>query len=815
MILNVSEIESKIEEILSKLTLEEKVAMCHANSKFTSAGVERLGIDELVMSDGPHGVRAEVARDSWDCLNRPEDKCTYLPTETALAATFNRDLALRFGETLGSEARARGKDIILGPGVNVIRTPLCGRNFEYLSEDPYLTAQMAAPIVKGIQSKDVAACVKHYALNNQELDRSGVNVEVSDRALREIYLKGFYGAIVEGEAFSVMGAYNLYKNQHCCHNDYLVNDILKGEWGFDGVYLTDWAGAHDTDECIYNGLDLEMGTNKPYNEYYLADAFLEKAKESQEVRDLLDDKVRRILRLMLRINKLAPNRKIGDFNTHEHKMVAVDVAAESMVLLKNDIKLLPIDSTKHKKVLVVGPNAKAVHHAGGNSSAVPALYEVSAFDGISNRFEGFDIEYERGVADIKYHPIATEQLNIIDLKAGCRACKVESTTDYGQKSIEFCETFNLLNALGNTYDMALSCTVPETGKFSFKFTSNTTFSAFINGENVADKKYSIWHKYQTSACCLDLEKGQTLDITVHIEKKTDDVYFDFGWLTPTDHENSSDEQNMLRKAEDADIVIYCGGLNHSYDTESFDKKDMKLPAEQQEMIPKFLKANKNTVVVLTAGSPFEMPWIKAANTVVWTWYSGMEWGNVLADILLGKISPSGKLPFTLPKTYEDTPVYRYGEYRAKNCKYLDDIYVGYRGFEKDGIQPLFEFGYGLSYSSFEYSNLFAEASCEGITLNFTLKNSGDVKAKETAQVYLQFLDSAVPRSPKELKGFIKTELAQGQSTELTLTIPSSELTFFCEETNSFVKEKGRVKVLVGSSLNDVRLTAELDIDKNF
>ena len=362
--MNVSEIETKIEEILSKLTLEEKVAMCHANSKFTSAGVERLGIDELVMSDGPHGVRAEVARDSWDCLNRPEDKCTYLPTETALAATFNRDLALRFGETLGSEARARGKDIILGPGVNVIRTPLCGRNFEYLSEDPYLTAQMAAPIVTGIQSKDVAACVKHYALNNQELDRSGVNVEVSDRALREIYLKGFYGAIVEGEAFSVMGAYNLYKNQHCCHNNYLVNDILKGEWGFDGVYLTDWAGAHDTDECIYNGLDLEMGTNKPYNEYYLADAFLEKAKESQEVRDLLDDKVRRILRLMLRINKLAPNRKIGDFNTHEHKMVAVDVAAESMVLLKNNIKLLPIDATTNKKVLVVGPNAKAVHHAG-------------------------------------------------------------------------------------------------------------------------------------------------------------------------------------------------------------------------------------------------------------------------------------------------------------------------------------------------------------------------------------------------------------------------------------------------------------------
>ena len=270
--------EKRIEELLREMTLEEKVSLCHANSKFTVSAIERLGIPELTLSDGPHGVRSEIAKHSWTCLNREEDRCTYLPTGTALAATFNPQLARRFGETLGSEARYREKDIILGPSVNIIRTPLCGRNFEYMSEDPCVIENLAPEIVKGIESQDTAACVKHYVLNNQELDRFGTNPIVSDRALNEIYLKGFYAAIIEGDASSVMGAYNKYNNQYMCHNKYLVNDILKDKWGFEGVYLTDWAGCHDTDEAIYNGLDLEMGTNADYNDYYLANPLLERAE---------------------------------------------------------------------------------------------------------------------------------------------------------------------------------------------------------------------------------------------------------------------------------------------------------------------------------------------------------------------------------------------------------------------------------------------------------------------------------------------------------------------------------------------------------
>ena len=378
--------EKRIDDILNEMTLEEKVAMCHANSKFYSNGVERLGIEELALMDGPHGVRSETERDSWNCLNREEDKCTYLPTETALAATFDLSLAKRFGETLGREARYRDKDIILGPGVNIIRTPLCGRNFEYMSEDPCLISKMAPELVKGIESQDVAACVKHYALNNQELDRSGTNPIVSKRALNEIYLKGFKSAIIDGGASSVMGAYNKYKGQHLCHNKYLVNDILKGKWGFKGVYLTDWAGCHDTDEAIFNGLDIEMGTNLPYDEYYLANAFLEKARQDENVRKCLDDKVRRILRLMFSINKLDGERKKGEINTPMHQITAYDIAADGMVLLKNDNKVLPIKRNEHKKILVLGPNANKVHSEGGSSSGVRTLYEINPLDGIENRF---------------------------------------------------------------------------------------------------------------------------------------------------------------------------------------------------------------------------------------------------------------------------------------------------------------------------------------------------------------------------------------------------------------------------------------------
>jgi len=806
--------ENKIEELLKAMTLEEKVSLCHANSKFAISSVERLGIDELVMSDGPHGVRPEVERDGWKCLNRPEDACTYLPTGTALAATWNPELGRQYGEVLGSEARYRGKDIILGPGVNIIRTPLCGRNFEYMSEDPCLISKMSPELVKGIQSQDVAACVKHYCMNNQELDRFHLNVEVSDRALHEIYLRGFYSAIIEGEAWSVMGSYTKYQEQHCCHNGYLVNDVLKDGWGFDGVYLTDWGGAHDTEEGIYNGLDIEMGTRGPYSGYYLADAFLKRAKESAEVQELLDDKVRRILRLMFRVNKFSPDRKTGEFNTKAHQQVTYDVASEAMVLLKNEDHLLPMDKATLKKMLVVGPNADRKHAPGGGSSGIMEFYEITPLQGIVDRLSDIcEIEYESGSVGITYQPIPVPMLDIIDQMAGCRAYKhVEyhhQEDGSVSETVSFLENGDITEGTADAYDIVASVEIPKTGRYSFRFQTNGDAVVKICGDENHVKMRQAIDLKQDVTCAFDYVKGDKVDIEIKVNRISESVYFRFGWLTPMDYENSSSETELIEKAKAADYVVYCGGLDHSYEAEGFDKKSMQLPSEQDVLISKLLKANPNTIIALTAGSPVTMPWIEQAKAVIWTWYAGMEAGHVLCDILTGDICPSGKLPFTLPKTYADTPVARYGEYQKTNCKYNEDILVGYRAYDHDNIQPLFPFGHGLSYSSFVYSDLElsdgANGTNDGLTVRFKVKNVGTIAAMEVAQVYIGDPVCSVKCPPKELKNFQKVALQPGETADICLTITSQDLSFYDEETKSWKLEPGEFTVNVGSSSRDIRL----------
>lgn len=816
-----SEFERKIDELLIEMTLEEKVSLCHANARFYSNGVERLGIEELAMMDGPHGVRSEPMRHDWTCLNREEDKCTYLPTETALAATFNPELARRFGETLGSEARYREKDIILGPGINVIRTPLCGRNFEYMSEDPCLIGKMSSELVKGIESQDTAACVKHFALNNQELDRHNVNVEVSDRALHEIYLKGFYSAIIEGGASSVMGAYNKYRNQHLCHNKYLVKDILKDKWGFKGVYLSDWAGCYDTDEAIYNGLDIEMGTFKPYNEYYLADAFLEKAKQNDEVREILDDKVRRILRLMFSINKLGSNRKKGEFNTKKHQNTTYDIAAEAMVLLKNENNILPIDKSKLKKLLVVGSNATVKHAGGGSSSGIRTVYEITPLEGIENRLSDFcEIEYIKGELEIKHHHIPTQILNIIEPKAGVRAVKQVSYKKNQDgnltEKIDFCSNTELKEIGAEAYDLHFNVAIPETGKIGFKINSSVGYVLKIDGNICLEQEFGDWEAEnffsRDREYMLDLKEGDNIDIEIHIDSRGHKAVFDFGWLTPSESSTmDAGENSLLQKASEADYVIYCGGLDHCADTEGMDRNNMQLPLEQNAIISELSKVNKNTIVVITAGSAVEMPWIDKVNSVIWGWYAGMEGGNALADILTGDIVPSGKMPFTLAKKYEDYPVARYGEHKEVNCKYNDDILVGYRGFDYDNIEPMFPFGHGISYSNFEYSDLEISTEATGAVISFSVKNTGKVTAKETAQVYIGDPICSVMRPIKELRNFKKVELKPREKAKISLPIKESDLSFYDEIIEDWKLEKGEFTVFVGSSSRDIRLNGSFII----
>ena len=791
-------IEQQIEQLLNEMTVAEKVSLCHANSKFTISDVERLGIDELTMSDGPHGVREEAQRHNWLSAGRSDDFCTYLPTNTALASTWNPEMCEKFGEVLGEEARHREKDIILGPGINIIRHPLCGRNFEYLSEDPCLTEKMAPPLIRAIQEADTAACVKHFALNNQELDRAFVNVEVSDRALHEVYLKGFKAAVKEGHAYSFMGAYNKYQNHHCCHNDYLVNGILKGDWGFEGVYISDWAGTHDTEEAVFGGLDIEMGTNKPYNEYYLAHAFEEMVASSSEALEALNDKVRRILRLMFRINKFSKDRKPGSFNTKEHQDATYDIAAEGMILLKNDNNILPFKNAR--KLLVVGENAIKKHGAGGNSSGVKALYEISLLEGIEKQFKECDIEYVR-TTNKAHLPIPTDQLQIIDQAAGCRAfrCEAYHNSDFSDEPFVTFRGGPRLQKGYSSYRYTGIVKVTESHTYEFLFTGNPGDILYCNGEML----FEITPENTEYLFTYDLHVGDAKEFTI-ISPNT--MVAPILYWDTLDTIITLDE--LCNKAKQADYVIYCGGIDHSYDTESFDRKDMKLPETQNIEVPALLEANPNTVIAITAGSPVEMPWIHKAHTVLWTWYSGMNSGLVFADILKGQINPSGKLPFTLPYRLEDHPAVRYGEYQAVNCKYNEGIFVGYKGFDKDQIDPMFCFGHGLSYTSFEYSNLSVRPNGDSIELEFKIKNIGELAGAETAQIYIGRTTLDVNEPIRQLRAFKKVFLDAGDTKDVYVTLSLDDFKDYNETSGEFELMCHDFTVYVGASSRDLRLTSD-------
>ncbi|WP_455624841.1 glycoside hydrolase family 3 C-terminal domain-containing protein [Parabacteroides sp.] len=398
-------VEERIEDALGRMTLEEKVAITHAQSKFCSPGVARLGIPEFWMTDGPHGIRPEVLWDEWDQAGWTNDSCVAFPALTCLAATWDPKVALLYGKSIGEEARYRNKTVLLGPGVNIYRSPLNGRNFEYMGEDPYLSGKMVVPYIQGVQQNGVAACVKHFALNNQEVNRHTTNVIIDDRTLYEIYLPAFKAAVQEGKAWSIMGSYNLYKDQHCCHNQYLLNDILRGEWGFDGVVISDWGGVHDTQQAITNGLDMEFGSwtnglsngaSNAYDNYYLADPYLKLIKEGKVGTKELDDKVRRILRLAYRTN-MDRNRPYGALCSEAHFAAARHIGEEGIVLLQNNNNVLPIDLNKAKKIAVIGENAIKMMTVGGGSSSLKVKYEISPLDGIKKRVgDKAEVVYARG-----------------------------------------------------------------------------------------------------------------------------------------------------------------------------------------------------------------------------------------------------------------------------------------------------------------------------------------------------------------------------------------------------------------------------------
>lgn len=702
------QMEKRIEKLIKKMTLEEKVGLLHGNSKFYVAGVERLGIPEWSLSDGPHGVRAEINRHDWAYAGWTNDSASYFPTGTAFAAAWNPELAYRRGEVLGEEARWRKKDVLLGPGVNIIRSPLCGRNFEYMSEDPYMNSVLAVAYIKGLQSRDVACSVKHFAVNNQETNRTTVDVECSERALREIYLPAFKAAVQEGGALTVMAAYNKFRGEFCAENNYLVRKILRNEWGFDGVYVTDWGAAHSTVPSMEAGLDLEMGTLiDKYEDWYYANPLIEAVKSGKIPMSLVDEKVGDVLRVMIKTNVLDPKKRFGpgSMNTKEHQQATYDAAAEAIVLLKNQNNLLPLDFSSIKSLAVIGDNATRKHSNGGLSSEIKAVYEVTPLEALRAKWgDKVDIRFAQG-----YEKLST----------------------------------------------------------------------FVEGSNNGQSSGTFSSKTQESDALL---------------------------------------KEAVEVARTSDVALLVCGLNHDYDTESFDRLNMDIPYGQIELIQEVVKANPRTIVVMIAGSPLNMAAVDICSpAIVWAWFNGMEGGNALVDVLSGKVNPSGKMPFTTPVSLDQSPAHALGNFPGRDLKvnYEEDILVGYRWFDTKGLPVVYPFGYGLSYTTFNYSNLNTDKKtydqADTIQATFTLTNTGDREGAEVAQLYVSDPVCSVMRPVKELKGFKKVFLKPGESRRITLDIPVSSLAFYSEAQSQFVVEPGEFILQLGASTSDIKQKISIDV----
>ena len=695
--------DDEINEIIAGMTLDEKVLMLHSKTNMSSEGIPRLGIQEIRYADGPFGIREEGG-EHFEPLHWTTDSSTYFPTGSALAATWSREIAYKYGTGMGREGRIRGKDIILGPAINIQRLPVGGRSYEYLSEDPFLSAALTVGYTKGSQDAGTAVCLKHFAVNNQELDRGSVNAVVDERTLREIYLKPFQAGVEEGGAMAIMTAYNKVNGFYMSEQNHINNEILRGEWGFKGMTISDWGGTHSTMGAALGGLDVQMTGDR-----YFGKALADSVRSGAIPESVVDDKVREILRVRYAIEAIPADKcNIGKTSLPEQQQIAYEVATKSIVLLKNDENILPIDINQVSKIAVVGPGAELKTALGGGGAGVKAPYEITALQGLKDR-------------------------------------------------------------VGSSAEILYSA---------------------------------------------------------------DDV----------------------EVARDADVVLFIGGTDREIESEGRDRKDIFLPGGQDELLTALAAVNPNIVTVILSGGPCDLRNAQSLSKgLVQGWWNGLENGHALADVLLGKIAPSGKLPFTFPVKLEDSPAFALGVYPHETLnfgdlfaqmyrpdrkegaitpemqaamrelrqkfspveEYKEGLYVGYRWYDTKKVPVLYAFGYGLSYVDFEYSDIKVAKSAYGaddvINVTLNVRNTGDMPAEEVVQLYVKRIDGTVEYPEKELKGFERVALEAGQTGKVTIKVPVSELRFWDVENSKWSLDSGRIEILVGSASDDIRLTASTSI----
>lgn len=821
-------IEQDVSNLLEKMTLAEKVSLAHASGKFHVNAIERLGIPEMWLSDGPHGVRHQIEKHSWESAGWTDDYATYLPHLTSVAASWDLEIARLHGQVLGAEARDRQKDFILGPGVNLARLPLYGRNFEYMGEDPILAAKLVVPQIKAIQENDVAATVKHYALNTQELNRTGVNAKPSERTLREVYLPAFEAAVKEAGVLGIMGAYNQYYGTNANQSKHLVMDILKGEWGFQGVLLTDWNVDINTYDAAMNGLDLEMGTTvDDYQDYFLAKPFLTMIEEGKIPESIADDKARRILRVQHTIGMYDQNRKVGARNTKTHQAAARKIATQGVVLLKNEqvgsSPVLPLEAKKIKRILVLGPNADKKHGTGGGSSEVKSYYEVTPLAGLKAKFGDEVIIDVMRAKSSELTPIASDYVASRHW-TGTPAWNVSYYDEQARQTLieeswivdsQFSAVKPTQAKPSKDQHITMTATIKplSTGQHQLHVNTKGNFQLKINDNMVINHQLNAQLIPEEIALNHAIELTENKEYIFEIQYDGRD-HFTLGWDAPGDL--FTPEEDYIAAAKKADAVIYFGGLSHADDRESIDKPDMKLPNSQDEIISKLIAANEKTVVFLVAGSAVEMPWVDQANAIVWGWYGGMEAGHAFADILTGEANPSGKMPITLPAHLADTAPIALNDYNAQESLYSEGVFIGYRWFEQQQIKPLFSFGHGLSYTSFALSDIKLSSDIikhnEEVIVTVNVSNTGKVAGAEIVQLYLRDVESSVERPAKELKAFAKVALQPGETKAATMVLTSRDLSFWDENTNGWLAESGEFEVLLGNSLDNITQKATFTLD---
>ncbi len=685
--------EKRMDSIIAAMTIDEKVAMLCGNGLFSSAGIERLGIPELHYTDGPFGVREEINRKSWNAAGWTNDSATFFPTGSALAASWNPELAYNYGTGIGEEAKTRGKDILLAPAVNITRTPLNGRTFEYMSEDPYLNSRLAVNYILGVQNSGVSACVKHFAANNQETNRGNVNVIMDERTLREIYLPAFKAAVMEAHVNTVMAAYNKFRGNYCAENDYLLNTILRKEWGFKGPVISDWGGTHSSVKAAMNGLDVEMGTS-----LFFTKTLLDSVKLGKIPVSVIDEKVRRILRVKFFTMKTPVPAANSQVSTTQHMKIAYNIASQSVVLLKNSKKLLPLNISAIKKLVVIGDNATRKHAFGGFGAGVKTRYEITPLAGLKDLVGSkASVQFVQG-----YKPKFTPK------KKG-----------YGKDAVNKADTALILEA--------------------------------------------------------------------------------------------------VNAAKNSDAVILFVGTNHDVETEATDRTSLVLPFGQDELIKAVCIANPNTVIVVVAGAPLDLQQTEASGSaILWSWFNGSEGGHAIADIIFGKVNPSGKLPFTFPASIEQSPAHALDAFPGdSNEVYQEGILVGYRWFDTKNISPLYCFGYGLSYSDFTYSNLKTDKDNyeenAKISVSLKLKNAGKMDGLEVLQLYVSDMNPKVPKASKELKAFKKVLVPAGKEIAVNFELSASDLAYYDESLKKWNISPGKYKIQLGSSSRDIRATSEITI----